>query len=502
MTNAKQLALKIEGISKSFGPTRANNHIDMELYKGEIHGFAGENGSGKSTLASIICGVQQPDSGAMFKNGERYAPMSPIEANGQRVAMVVQELGIISTLPVVMNIFMGHMDQFKKAGLINHGKMRAAAHALLDKWDLGPIPLNRMTGELSIEQRKLIELARALATDPDILVLDEITQALSHDLREKLYKLMHTLTSMGKTILLITHDMEEMIELADTITVLRDGKVVGTEARADIDLDKLRRMMIGRTLDTGYYRTDEAENHTDEVVLKVRGLGTHVLKNVDFDLHRGEIMAVCGLSDAGIHDLGKALYGVAEHRVGTVVHAPSGKVLKSPVQMLKSKGAYLSKDRDDDGLMLYASIKENIFVPSARELSGVMGFINPRKITKLAKDAFKKFEIKATGIDQSVRRLSGGNKQKVNLSRWLVKDLEYIVLDCPTRGVDVGVKAYIYGLMQELKAQGLAILMISDELPEAMGMADHIMVMKDGQIQKIIGRSSHFTEEAIIEVMI
>lgn len=502
MSADKKVALKIDGIDKSFGPTHANNHVVMELYEGEIHGFAGENGSGKSTLASIICGVQRPDGGAMYKKDALYAPKNPVDANEKKVAMVVQELGIITTLPVVMNIFMGRMDQFKRGGIISHRKMRAAAQAILDKWDLGPIPLQRMTGELSIEQRKIVELARALATDPDILVLDEITQALSHDLREKLYKLMRTLTSMGKTILLITHDMEEMIELADTITVLRDGKIVGTEERGSIDLDKLRHMMIGRTLDTGYYRTDEEETFSEEVVLEVRGLGSSTFQDVDFDLHKGEILAVCGLSGAGIHDLGKALYGVAEHRVGSVCYKPDGRQIKNPVHMLKCGGAYLSKDRDHDGLMLHASIRENIFVPSARELTGPLWFLGPGAITRHAEDAFEKFEIKATGINQAVRWLSGGNKQKVNLSRWLVKDLKYVVLDCPTRGVDVGVKAYIYGLMQELKAQGLAILMISDELPEAMGMADRIMVMRDGRVQKIIGRSSHFTEEAIIEVML
>jgi len=498
----KKVVLRLEGIDKHFGPTHANNNVNMELYAGEIRGFAGENGSGKSTLASIVCAMQQPDSGKMYKDGELYAPKTPIEANGLKVSMVVQELGVVTSLPVVVNMFMGRTKEFKSCGLLSHRKMRKAAQAILDEWDLGPLNLNRLIGELSIEERKIAELARALSTDPDILILDEITQALSHDLRQKLYKLMKKFTAQGKTILLITHDMEEMLMLADNITVLRDGQVVGTESKENMDMDKLRRMMIGREINTEYYRSDEEETYEPDVVLDVEELNTNVLSNINFQLHKGEILAVCGLSGAGIHDLGKALYGTAEHRTGKVTYVPTGKALKGPIDMLKTGGAYLSKDRDHEGLMLSADIRDNIAIPSARELSGPLGFISPRKVTKLSQRAFDEFDIKATGLEHKVGRLSGGNKQKVNLSRWLVKDLQYVILDCPTRGVDIGVKAYIYDLMRQMKAKGLAILMISDELPEAMGMADRIMVMKDGEVRKVIGRSTHFTEEAIIEEMI
>ena len=498
----KKVALRLEGIDKHFGPTHANRNVHMELYAGEVRGFAGENGSGKSTLASIVCAMQQPDSGKMFKDGEPYAPKSPLEANSLKVAMVVQELGVVTSLPVVVNMFMGRTDEFKKFGLLSHRKMRKAAQAILDEWDLGPLNLNRMIGELSIEERKIAELARALSTDPDILILDEITQALSHDLRQKLYKLMEKFTSQGKTILLITHDMEEMLMLADNITVLRDGQVVGTESKENMDMDKLRRMMIGREINTEYYRSDEEESYEEDVILHVEDLNTRDLHGVSFDLHKGEILAVCGLSGAGIHELGKAMYGTAEHRTGKVVYVPTNTELKKSLDMLKTGGAYLSKDRDHEGLMLSANIRDNIAIPSARELSAALGFISPRKVTKLAQRAFNDFDIKATGLSHVVGRLSGGNKQKVNLSRWLAKDLQYVILDCPTRGVDIGVKAYIYDLMRQLKAKGMAILMISDELPEAMGMADRIMVMKDGEVRKVIGRSTHFTEEAIIEEMI
>ena len=496
--------LKIDKIDKSFGATHANDRVCMELFAGEVHGFAGENGSGKSTLASIICGINRPDSGEMYMNGEPYAPKNPKDANRQKVAMVVQELGILSNLPVMMNIFMGRMDEFMKARFINLRKMAVAAQEVLDKWELGPIPLYCFAGELSIEQRKIVELARALATDPDILVLDEITQALSHDIREKLYKVIKRLTGMGKTVLLITHDIEEMIMLADNITVLRDGAVVGVAPHNEMDIDTLRRMMIGRELNKDYYRTDEIESYGKDVILEVNNLNvTNKVRNVSLELHKGEILAVCGLSDSGIHHLGKAIYGVERNRAGTVRMPETGKLIKTPIQMVDNGGVFLSKDRDEDGLMLYDTIEHNMFIPSAKIIAGRFGFVQPKKVRMHAQKAIDEFNIKATDIHQIVRSLSGGNKQKVNLSRWLItKELKYLVLDCPTRGVDVGVKAYLYGLMKELKKKGIGILMISDEMSEAMGMADRIMVMKNGEVKKIIGRSSHFTESAIIEAML
>lgn len=498
----KDSFFRIENLSKRFGATIANKKITLTINKGEVRGFAGENGSGKSTLCSIIGGIQRLDSGTMFKEGQPYNPQSPIEANNQGVAMVVQELGVLEGLTVAENIFVGRTEQFARRGLINIKKMEKAAEKELEKWGINEIPVDRMAGALSIEERKMLELVKALSVDPDILILDEITQALSHDNRELLYNIIDQLKDKGKTILLVTHDIEEMIDITDTITVLRDGEVIETVKSNEVTEDDLKKMMIGREISGYYYRSDEQESHQGEVVLRVQDLSTEKLKNISFELYKGEILAICGLSDAGTHELGKAICGFAEYRTGEVTDVKTGKSLNKPQDIIRAKGAYLSKDRDEDGLMLNASVKDNLFMPSAGLLANKLGFIAPKKIRNLTSDAVATMSIKTFDpYQQKVVSLSGGNKQKVNLSRWLVQDLNFMILDCPTRGVDVGVKAYIYRIMEEAKEKGLALMMITDELPEAIGMADRIIVLKEGQISREFRRSENFTEEAIIEVM-
>lgn len=495
--------LRVENVCKSFGPTKANHNVNLVLKKGSVHGLAGENGSGKSTLASMICGMQKKDSGKFIKEGQEFDPKTPGDANAHGVAMVVQELGVVGNLPGSVNMFLGEMDKYKKGPLVNLKAMERDAYQQFDKWDLPRVPLDLPAGQLSIEQRKIMELARAMNADPNFLVLDEISQALSQDNREMLYKFIKNFTEQGKTILMITHDLEEMVEICDTISVLRDGEVVETKASKDYSMDELKRLMIGREVSGDYYRDDNEEHFDEAVILEVNDLSVPgKFEHVSFELHKGEILGICGLSDAGIHELGSAIFGLEEGRTGHITIKAAGKELKKPGDMIKTGGAYLSKDRDAHGLMLDASIEENLIVPSVSNLSGTVAFLNPKKTKKLAKDASVAFEIKSSGLGHIVRRLSGGNKQKVNLSRWLVKDLNYIILDCPTRGVDIGVKAYIYSVLKKAKADGLGIIMISDELQEAMGMSDRILVMKDHKQAAVLSRTTDFTEEKIMEVML
>lgn len=495
--------LRIEGVCKHFGPTKANNNVNLVLKKGSVHGLAGENGSGKSTLASMICGMQKKDSGKFYKNGQEFDPKSPGDAKQHGVAMVVQELGVVGPLSGAVNMFLGEMDKYKKGPLIDMKAMQRDAYEQFDKWNLPHVPLDIPAGQLQIEQRKMMELARALNANPDFLVLDEISQALSQDNREVLYKFIKRFTDEGKTILMITHDLEEMVEICDTISVLRDGEVIETKASRDYSMDELKRLMIGREVSGDYYRDDRKENYEKTVLLEVKDLTVPgKCEHVSFELHKGEILGVCGLSDAGIHELGSAMFGLEEGRTGSIIVKDTNTALKKPGDMIKTGGAYLSKDRDAHGLMLDASIEENLIVPSVSDLSGALAFLSPKKTRKLAKDASIAFEVKSSGLGHVVRRLSGGNKQKVNLSRWLVKDLKYIILDCPTRGVDIGVKAYIYSVLKKAKAEGLGIIMISDELPEAMGMSDRILVMKEHRQAAILSRTTDFTEDKIMEVML
>ncbi len=499
----EETVLRVENLNKYFGITHANKDVTLELKAGKVHGFVGENGSGKSTLSSIICGMQKPDSGVMYKNGKVYAPANPNEANANKVSMVLQETGLIEKLPVSVNLYLGRTNQFKKFGGIDFRAMKKAGLAEMQRWDLGTIPMDVPVGRLSIEDQKIIELTRALSINPEVLILDEISQTLSIDRRRKLYSLLERLKKEGVAVLMISHDLEETLQVCDEITVLRDGAVVATVPTTELTLSQVKQMMVGREISGDYYRQDTEPSFGEEVILDVEGITSETITEpISFQLHKGEILGVCGLSDAGIHEVGKALYGLAGKNTGKVTHVPSGTTIKNPRAMINCGGAYLAKDRDVEGLMLDANILENEVLPSVKDMSGKGGFLRPRKLTELAKRAYASFDIKATGLQHTVRRLSGGNKQKVNLSRWLIRDLDFVILDCPTRGVDVGVKAYIYDVLRQEKENGLSILLISDELTEVLGMSDRVMVMKDGRLVDIKTRSADLTEEAIIEEMI
>lgn len=495
--------LKIEGLNKSFGITHANADINLELKKGEIRALAGENGSGKSTLLSQIAGIYESDSGTMYLNGEVYAPKNPMEAYGKKIAIIVQELGLISDLPAGINVYLGRTGQFAKYGFINHKKIYAAANAELEKWGLPKINFRRSANGLNIENRKMIELTRALSIDPDILILDEVTQSLSHDNREVIYKLIQKFKELGRSILLISHDLEETLRISDSITVLRDGRVVDTVETSDVTDNDIKRMMVGREVSGDYYRVDEEELYEDEVVFSFDHVSTTTgLQDVSFEIHRGEILAFCGLSDSGIHDVGQAAYGLVKPTTGKVMLNAENVEIKNAMFSLKHKIAYVPKDRDEEALMMATTILNNFCIPSLEEISGTFNYVSAKKMREMANSSKQEYNVKCTSVNQNMNGLSGGNKQKVNLGRWLMKDLQLLIIDCPTRGVDVGVKAYIYHVMREAKKKGLTMLLITDELTEAMGMADNIVVMKDGAVKKKIGRSSHFSEEKMIEEMI
>ncbi|HHU23304.1 MAG TPA: sugar ABC transporter ATP-binding protein [Clostridiales bacterium] len=499
----KEPILEIRGLNKRFGPTHANKNIDFTLYQGEIRGLIGENGSGKSTLISQIAGVYSPDSGEMRIRGEKYCPQSPLDAYKQKISMVLQELGVVGNLPVGVNVFLGRTGQFTKNGVVSLKALNRAVAEQFEKWELPMPPLNSLTGNMMIETRKIVELARALSVDPDIILLDEITQSLSLNNRRKLYELLQKLKSMGRSVIIITHDVEELIEITDTITVLRDGEVVGNVVSANTTPDEVKRMMVGRDISGDYYRADKKAQYDDEVVLSVKNLTVAgELEDISFDVHAGEILGFCGLSDSGIHSVAKAVFGLSRASGGSVYLAAKDLYIKNPMQALINNVGYVPKDRDSEALMVNASVRENFALPSLGELTGPLGFVSPKNMKKLASEMVSKLSVKCEDIFQPVSSLSGGNKQKINLGRWLAKDLKLLILDCPTRGVDVGVKAYIYSLMKEAKKNKIAILLISDELTEIIGMADRLIVMKDGRMTKTISRDGDFTEQAVIEVMI
>jgi ribose transport system ATP-binding protein len=497
--------LEISGLNKYFGPTHANVDVDFTLNRGEIRGLIGENGSGKSTLISQIAGLYARDSGSIRVNGEDYNPQSPLDANSRKISMVVQELGVVETLSAGANIFLGNTKRFSRFGIVNNKAMHREAVSVFEKWDIPLVEPHIRTAGLQIETRKMIELARALSVDPDIILLDEITQSLSYNNREQLYALLKRLKDMGRSVVVITHDVEELIAITDTITVLRDGAVAGNLVSSAATPDEVKQLMVGRAASGEYYRTDNSPSFEPEVVLKADGISVAVsqesaVENVSFELHKGEILGFCGLSDSGIHTIGKAVYGLCKLSGGSVTLG--GKRVLDPTDALTRKMAYVPKDRDSEALMMNADILENFALPSIGVVEGKVGYISPSKLRGIASAMVEKLSVKCRSIYQHMSDLSGGNKQKVNLGRWLAKDISVLVLDCPTRGVDVGVKAYIYDLMKQAKRDGIATLLISDELTELLGMSDTLVVMKDGKAADIVPRGKRFTEQDIIKVMI
>jgi len=495
-----EIVFRAQHMKKYYGATHANDDVSIELPRGEVRGLIGENGSGKSTLISMIAGMNTIDSGEMEILGKAYTPKSPLDASDAKIGTVVQELGLVDGLTVGQNIFMGRTDRFTTCGIIQLGKMYSEASALFEKWGFGGFPVRRLVGTLSVEEKKVVELVRALSIDPELLILDEITQALSLNNRRQLLKIIAGQKEAGKAVLIVTHDIEEMIEITDKITVMRDGKVVNEVVSRESSADEVKRMMVGRDLNGAYYREDKAEDYDPEVVLRVKDLSAEGFSHVSFDLHKREILGLCGLSDAGIHEVAEALFGVRE-RTGGTVELPDGTAVRNPRQAMSLKLGYVPKDRDKQALMVNDTIEDNVCLAAVEMTDTKFGFLSPSKRKQISRQVIEKFDVKTDGPSQVLSGLSGGNRQKVNLGRWMVQDKDILILDCPTRGVDVGVKSYIYQMMQDCKKDGVSILVISDELPELIGMCDRLIIFRNGETVGEVLRSEGMTEEKLIEVM-
>ena len=490
-------------IKKYFGVTHANENVNIRINGGHIRGLIGENGSGKSTLISIIAGIQSCDSGQMYLNGKEYKPETPLCARDNKIGTVVQELGLVDGLPVGMNLFMGKTDVFKNHGLLDTKKLFQQADELLKYWGFEDIQSRILTENLSVEEKKIVELVRALSLNPELLILDEITQALSLNYRKKLIDIIILLKKKGKAVLLVTHDIEEMVAITDGITVMRDGEIVA-EIESEITTpDEIKKLMVGRALEGSYYRTDNCANYDKEVVFEGVDLTSKKFKGVNFQLHKGEILGFTGLSDSGIHELAEAMFAVRSVSNGFLrLPQKNNVIIKSPQQAMNLSMGYVPKDRDKQALMVHDSILNNISLAAVEMTKKRFGFLSPKKQVELSKKAIASFSIKTNGPGQQLRGLSGGNRQKVNLSRWVIQDKEILILDCPTRGVDIGVKSYIYQTMLAAKKNGVSMVLITDELPEVIGMCDTLKIVKDGEIVKTISRGPELSEETIIEVMV
>ena len=489
-------------MNKSFGPTKALKDVDINIYGGEIRGLIGENGSGKSTVSSIIAGIQSADSGEMIYKGEPYKPENNLYAMKQGIGMIVQEAGTIMNITVAENIFAGKEKRFTKAGFVSRRAMEKAAKEAMENIGITDIDPAANINDINFEARKLVEIARVMLDEPDILIADETTTALSQTGRDIIYSIMRKMKDEGKAVMFISHDLDELLNICDVLTVLRDGVIIDNLEREDMEPEHIKELMVGRKVDSGYYRTDFDGRLTDEVMLSIENVTVgHQLENFSLKLHKGEILGIGGLSGSGMHELGRAAFGVDKPLTGKVVATQSGAVISNPSTAIKNSMGYVSKNRDTEAIILNASIKDNIMLPSYDKVK-TAGLISKKKIKAFSDEQIEAMLVKCTSREQEVRGLSGGNKQKVVFSKWIGTDADILILDCPTRGIDVGVKAYMYQLITKMKNEGKAILMISEELPELIGLCDSVMILKNGKLAKEFKRSPDLTEMEIIKVMI
>lgn len=500
----ENIVFRAKALRKEFGSTIALKGVDIELKTGEIRGLVGENGSGKSTIMSIAAGMQGATSGEMEYLGEPWHPKTMIEAQHAGISMILQEANTIPGVSVAQNIFSGRESEFATMGLINMGKMYRAADELLEKFGISHIRGRDPIDIHTFEDRKLVELVRCVNDDTRILVVDETTTALSHTGREILYQLIHKMADEGKSVVFVSHDMDEILEQCTCLTVLRDGEIIGTLSREEMDaadaVQRIRYMMVGREIGEKYYREDYDSSCSDKVALELKNISFGPIRNFSLQLHEGEIVGIGGLSGCGMHEIGRAAYGLEKLTAGEVLR--EGKSVTNCLKAIEMEIGYISKNRDTEALILEAPIQDNIVLPSLRSLAKRLSFISPKSEKKMSDKEIDSFRIKCGSGRQWVNTLSGGNKQKVSFGKWTARNSKVIIMDCPTRGVDIGVKQAMYAMIEQMKKEGRAILMISEELSELIGMADRLLIMKDFEVKKEFLRSPELKQTDIIEYMI
>jgi ribose transport system ATP-binding protein len=500
----KELIFETRNLTKHFGPTIALNNVNIKIYRGQITGLIGENGSGKSTVMSIAAGMQPQTNGEMYFMGKPHKPSSMIEGARAGIGMIVQEQGTVSGRTIAQNIFLGEEKKYTNAGFVSRSKMNRAAAEVLARIGFDEAEPSTIVDDLNLQSRKLVEIAKVSYSQPDMLVVDETTTALSQHGRDIIYGIMKKMRDENKAVVFISHDLQELIEVCDTLTVLRDGNLIATIEKDQMEENLIKRHMVGREMKGSYYRSDYGTPVNEEVVVDVEDVtsGSGLLMNFSMQVHRGEILGIGGLSHCGMHELGKVLFGEEPALMGKVTYIPNGALIDSPETAFNNGFGYVSKDRDKEALVLTASISDNIISAGVDKVSDKMGFIHPRNKRAYIEKQVSNLSIKCASINQNVQYLSGGNKQKVVFGKWVGRDCDVLILDCPTRGVDIGVKAAMYKLIYDMKLQGKTIIMISEELPELIGMCDRLIVLKDGVKAGEFLRSEELNENMVIDVMI
>ena len=469
--------LEMYHIRKTFPGVVALDDVRFELRRGEVHILLGENGAGKSTLVKILSGAYQKTAGQIILDGLETGIKNPRHAQELGIAIIYQEFNLVPQLSAGENIFLGQ-EQTHASGLINQKGIFASAQGVLD--DLGvEIEARKPVGQLGVAQQQMVEVAKALSLDARILIMDEPTSALTEHEITELFNTIRQLKRKGVSIIYISHRLEELFEVGDRVTVLRDGKYIDTRNISDVTKSELISMMVNRELKAHFPKLKAT---VGEEVLRVSGLSIKgVLNDISFSIHKGEVLGIAGLLGSGRTELARSLFGVDRIDSGKIYIRGKRQRIKSPRRAINLGLGLLTEDRKSQGLIMILSTKDNICLPSVERLSR-LGFIDTKKESQAATQYVRDLHIKTPSLHQQVMFLSGGNQQKVVISKWLCCQADILIFDEPTRGIDVGSKVEIYQLMNRLTAQGAAIIMISSELPEILGMSDRILVMSQGRI--------------------
>ncbi|AIQ19138.1 D-ribose transporter ATP-binding protein [Paenibacillus sp. FSL H7-0357] len=486
------MRIAMKDIYKSFGTNPVLAGVDFELLDGEIHALMGENGAGKSTLMNILIGLHQRDQGTIHIDGRETYFANPREAERSGIAFIHQELNVWPDMTVLENLFIGK-EKISSLGLLNMKEMKALANEQFRKLSV-TIPLNQEAGECSVGEKQMIEIAKALMTHAKVIVMDEPTAALTEREIQKLFEVIASLKKEGVSIVYISHRMEEIFTICDRITVMRDGKTIDTQAIPDTDFDDVVRKMVGRQLTD---RFPQRVFQPGEVVLEVKNAcKTGKFKDVNFSVRAGEIIGFSGLMGSGRTEIMRALFGLDTLDSGEVKIRGKQVAIRNPHDAMQAGIGFVTEDRKDEGLILDFSIRDNMAMTNLSSFAP-KGVIIDKKEKDFADLLIQRLQIKTESSSTLARQLSGGNQQKVVIAKWIGIGLSVLILDEPTRGVDVGAKREIYQLMNELTERGVAILMVSSELPEILGMSDRIIVVHEGEIGGELSRQEA-TQECIM----
>lgn len=486
--------LRMDDIVKTFPGVKALRGVHLHVKQGEIHALMGENGAGKSTLVKCLAGIYTPTSGTITYDGKIRENYNTLQALRMGISMIHQELSPILHRPIMENIWLGREPR-NRFGLIDHQKMYEMSKEVLKRIDITEDPRTLMVN-LTVAKMQMIEIAKAVSYDSKLIIMDEPTSALTDKEIQQLFQIMRKLKEQGKSIIYISHKLEEVYDVTDRVTVYRDGEYIGAEDTDKLPIDRMINMMVGRDVDELFPKVDCP---IGEVKLEVRGLSHQkYFKDVSFSVRRGEILGIAGLIGAGRTEVIETIFGIKTKSAGQIYIDGEEVDIKTPKDAIAKHLAILTEDRRLSGIFPMLSVRLNMFIANVPKYLNRFGLLKDREIQRECDEYVKKIQIKTPSLVQRIENLSGGNQQKVLVARWLMTQPEILFLDEPTRGIDVGTKSEIHKLITQLAGEGKSIVMVSSELPEVMGMSDRIMVMHEGRVTGILENTKDLTQEELM----